>query len=147
GSFDVVLCTVDFDLACYGEWWTFFGRFQVPGVDAGWRYENAYVAEMGFSSMVWPYEAHSGILVLCIVASDYEHDYLPWPAGCITGGSAATVFRPDYEACNPPILVPGVPLTIPEPNCNNAHPARSFTVAAFDAVAGQVYTFDGGSVR
>ena len=35
GPLDVVLCVWDVDLGCHAGWWNYFGRFEVPGVDAG----------------------------------------------------------------------------------------------------------------
>ena len=147
GAFDVVLCIWDFDVGCYGNWYTYFGRFEVPGVEAGWRYENAYATTLDASSMVWPDLAQANRLTLCIVPRDHDSRFLPLPTHCVAS-AGEPVIRPNYARCDPPVLQLGVPLTIAQANCGDRESPRTnrhFSIAALDAIAGRTYHVAGRS--
>ncbi|MBR9989802.1 MAG: hypothetical protein KFH98_08615 [Gemmatimonadetes bacterium] len=145
--FDVVLCLWDFDLGCYGDWWTFFGRFGVPGMDAGSRYENAYLATLPHSAMVNPADAGPAYLSLCIVTADHESQYLPVPPTSCIASAGETFVRPNYQLCDTTPVQLGVAMTVTTADCGDLQSSRSwrrFAVLTLDAVAGATYDVNGG---
>lgn len=134
----VVLCMVDFDLGCWGSW-PYFGKFDLPSIDAGWHHENAYLASAPPEALVWQEEAHEAHLTACVVQTRDAEPYADSFGPC--GNAVAITVRPDYAACSPPVLQLGVAITLARPNCGqrSVDDPGTFSVLALDAVAGTTY--------
>lgn len=142
-SMDAVLCMIDVDVGCWGNW-PYFGRFELARIEGNSVYQNAYMTSVPPEATIWPDEAHTGRFAMCLVPSSLTEPYMPTHSTCVSGVNLTV--RPDYSACSPPAVEIGVPLTLSTPNCT--FPQRLSTlrhsVVALDAVAGQQYSIAPG---
>ena len=146
-STDLVLCMIDYDVGCWWDW-PYFGRFELPRVEASSNNANAYLASAPPGATVWPDEAHEAALAICLVPRTLDGTTI----STFTMPCVAAVFvtvRPDYSACTPPVAQLGVPLALSAINCQfpDRNEESEYSVISFDAVAGESYGADSGGYQ
>ena len=144
-GYDAFLCVWDIHIGCTPQWWTYFERFSLPDLAVGEVFDTSFAATLPAAAMAYPEASFTGTLLLCIMPSNDDADF-EWagPIDCVDAKNDV-VFRPDYQSCNPPVVVLGEPLALAAPNCglDTTDEFWHYYVAAFDAIAGQMYAVEG----
>ncbi|HSK19543.1 MAG TPA: hypothetical protein VK912_10390 [Longimicrobiales bacterium] len=144
-------CLFEGSIGCYAGQFTTFVSFGIPALtpDSDVLIADQFVVP---PTAAWQDEDLRYTGFLCTGGSDDARPYLSYVGlECLFWSNFFVV--PDYEgACAPPLLAPGIPVTLPSYNCGiqpvAPEPAerlaavRPFHLVSFDALADTTYSID-----
>jgi hypothetical protein len=109
------LCVAQYGDLCFPGNFAPTAPSVLPDLEPGEVFAGHYMAKIEPPG-AWQDESTQGWITMCIRPAGWVDPYLGIGHYC-TGGGFLRVM-PDYEgACAPPLLVPGVPITLTEHNC------------------------------
>jgi hypothetical protein len=147
-------CLFDRFRGCTPEHWTAFGGWDVPSIPPQGSATFATSITVPVTA-TWQDEDLTYSMGVCSVPSGYTDPYLDLGTSDCGSGALSLLVRPDYEACTPPLLLPGVPYTFTGYNCGlrpattlsypglaaDATQQGRFHLVALDVAAGATYGF------
>lgn len=113
-GYSVWLCVNEYGEMCCPGRFAPFAETAVPDIPPGGAHSGGYVATVEPMG-AWQDESTEGRIAMCIRPSGWDDPYMRAWHTCVTRDTIAVL--PDFEACSPPRLVPGVPLTLSQHNC------------------------------